>query len=139
MEYIIKRDGSICPFNEDKIIDAIDKAFLDVDDKLYENDTAIDIAKDIHTRIKTYPEGSVGVEDIQDWVEEYLMRSERPDVARAYIRFRYRKEVAREKRNDFINAIREKLDGKNIKNQNANVDEHSFGGRQGEASSVVNK
>lgn len=52
MEYIIKRDGSICPFNEDKIIDAIDKAFLDVDDKLYENDTAIDIAKDIHTRIK---------------------------------------------------------------------------------------
>lgn len=139
MEYIIKRDGSICPFNEDKIIDAIDKAFLDVDDKLYENDTAIDIAKDIHTRIKTYPEGSIGVEDIQDWVEEYLMRSERPDVARAYIRFRYRKEVAREKRNDFINAIREKLDGKNIKNQNANVDERSFGGRQGEASSVVNK
>ncbi len=67
------------------------------------------------------------------------MRSERPDVARAYIRFRYRKEVAREKRNDFINAIREKLDGKNIKNQNANVDERSFGGRQGEASSVVNK
>lgn len=139
MEYIIKRDGSICPFNEDKIIDAIDKAFLDVDDKLYENDTAIDIAKDIHIRIKTYPEGSIGVEDIQDWVEEYLMRSERPDVARAYIRFRYRKEVAREKRNDFINAIREKLDGKNIKNQNANVDERSFGGRQGEASSVVNK
>ena len=139
MEYIIKRDGSICPFNEDKIIDAIDKAFLDVDDKLYENDTAIDIAKDIHIRIKTYPDGSIGVEDIQVWVEEYLMRSERPDVARAYIRFRYRKEVAREKRNDFINAIREKLDGKNIKNQNANVDERSFGGRQGEASSVVNK
>lgn len=139
LEYIIKRDGSICPFNEDKIIEAIDKAFLDVDEKLYENDTATDIAKDIHARIKTYPEGSIGVEDIQDWVEEYLMRSERPDVARAYIRFRYRKEVAREKRNDFINAIREKLDGKNIKNQNANVDERSFGGRQGEASSVVNK
>lgn len=139
MEYIIKRDGSICPFNEDKIIEAIDKAFLDVDEKLYENDTATDIAKDIHARIKTYPEGSIGVEDIQDWVEEYLMRSERPDVARAYIRFRYRKEVAREKRDDFINAIREKLDGKNIKNQNANVDERSFGGRQGEASSVVNK
>ena len=139
MEYIIKRDGSICPFNEDKIIEAIDKAFLDVDEKLYENDTATDIAKDIHARIKIYPEGSIGVEDIQDWVEEYLMRSERPDVARAYIRFRYRKEVAREKRNDFINTIREKLDGKNIKNQNANVDERSFGGRQGEASSVVNK
>ena len=35
------------------------------------------------------------VEDIQDMVEDYLMRSERKDVARAYIRYRYRKEVAR--------------------------------------------
>lgn len=67
------------------------------------------------------------------------MRSERRDVARAYIRYRYKKEVARNKRDDFIKAIREKLDGNNVKNQNANVDEHSFGGRTGEASSVVTK
>jgi len=37
----------------------------------------------------------VTVETIQDWVEDYLMRSERRDVARAYIRYRYKKEVAR--------------------------------------------
>lgn len=67
------------------------------------------------------------------------MRSERRDVARAYIRYRYKKEVARNKKDDFIKAIREKLDGKDIKNQNANVDEASFGGRIGEASSVVTK
>ena len=67
------------------------------------------------------------------------MRSERRDVARAYIRYRYKKEVARNKKDDFIKAIREKLDGNNVKNQNANVDEHSFGGRIGEASSVVTK
>ena len=67
------------------------------------------------------------------------MRSERQDVARAYIRYRYKKEVAREKKDDFIQAIRKKLDGKDIKNQNANVDEASFGGRIGEASSVVTK
>lgn len=67
------------------------------------------------------------------------MRSERRDVARAYIRYRYKKEVAREKKDDFIQAIRKKLDGKDIKNQNANVDEASFGGRIGEASSVVTK
>lgn len=67
------------------------------------------------------------------------MRSERRDVARAYIRYRYKKEVARNKKDDFIKAIREKLDGNNVKNQNANVDEHSFGGRTGEASSVVTK
>ena len=67
------------------------------------------------------------------------MRSERRDVARAYIRYRSKKEVARNKKDDFIKAIREKLDGNNVKNQNANVDEHSFGGRTGEASSVVTK
>ena len=67
------------------------------------------------------------------------MRSERRDVARAYIRYRYKKEVARNKKDDFIKAIREKLDGNNVKNQNANVDEHSFGGRIGEASGVVTK
>ena len=79
------------------------------------------------------------VEDIQNKVEEYLMRSERPDVARAYIRYRYKKEVARNYEKDFINAIRDKLEAKDVANQNANVDEHSFGGRIGEASSVVNK
>ena len=72
-------------------------------------------------------------------VEDYLMRSERRDVARAYIRYRYKKEVAREEKDDFISAIREKLDARNVVNQNANVDEYSFGGRTGEASSVVTK
>lgn len=67
------------------------------------------------------------------------MKSERPDVARAYIRYRYKKEVARDSKDDFIAAIREKLDASNVVNQNANVDEHSFGGRIGEASSVVTK
>lgn len=85
------------------------------------------------------PDGSIEVEDIQNLIEDYLMQSERRDVARAYIRYRYKKEVARQKKDDFIQAIRKKLDGKDIKNQNANVDEASFGGRIGEASSVVTK
>jgi ribonucleoside-triphosphate reductase len=79
------------------------------------------------------------VEEIQDLVEEYLMRSERPDVARAYIRYRYKKEVARNFRHDFIDVIVEKLEAADVQNQNANVDEHSFGGRTGEASSVMTK
>lgn len=137
--YIIKRDGSITQFNKKKIINAINKAFIEVDGKLYEDDTAKDIAEDIEKQINRFPDGSVGVEDLQDWIEDYLMRSERRDVARAYIRYRYKKEVARNKKDDFIKAIREKLDGNNVKNQNANVDEHSFGGRTGEASSVVTK
>lgn len=139
MIYIIKRNGTVVLFDKNKIIDAINKAFIEVDGQLYENDTAQDIANDIERQANHFPDGSVGVEDIQDWIEDYLMRSERRDVARAYIRYRYKKEVAREKKDDFIQAIRKKLDGKDIKNQNANVDEASFGGRIGEASSVVTK
>ena len=67
------------------------------------------------------------------------MRSERKDVARSYIRYRYKKEVARGYTNDFIDAIKEKLNADDVQNQNANVDEHSFGGRIGEASGVVTK
>ena len=67
------------------------------------------------------------------------MRSERRDVARAYIRYRYKKEVARNYKDDFIKAIEEKLTAKNVQNQNANVDEHSFGGRMGEAASYMTK
>lgn len=67
------------------------------------------------------------------------MVSERKDVARAYIRFRYKREVAREQKDDFTKAIGEKLQAKNVQNQNANVDEKSFGGRTGEAASYMTK
>jgi ribonucleoside-triphosphate reductase len=81
----------------------------------------------------------LNVERIQDLVEDYLMRSERRDVARAYIRYRYRKEVARATSSTFFDAIGEKLTASNVQNQNANVDEYSFGGRIGEASGVMTR
>ena len=135
---IIKRDGSTVSFDAQKIIDAIDKAFIEVDGKLYENDTATDIAQDIGKKVDASTTAT-NVEKIQDWVEEYLMRSERPDVARAYIRYRYKKEVARNFEHDFIDAVRDKLEARHVQNQNANVDEHSFGGRTGEATGVMTK
>lgn len=135
---VIKRDGAVVPFDIEKIIVAINKAFVEVDGALYEEDTANDIAYEIGCKVANMKD-CITVEEIQDLVEDYLMRSERRDVARAYIRYRYKKEVARNKKDDFIQAIREKLDASDIKNQNANVDEASFGGRTGEASSVVTK
>ena len=137
--YIIKRNGDVETFDKQKIIDAINGAFLEVDGKIYEEDTAKDIAEEIYAIAANTIDGSLEVEEIQDLVEEYLMRSERKDVARAYIRYRYKKEVARGYTNDFINAIREKLNADDVQNQNANIDEHSFGGRIGEASGVVTK
>lgn len=138
--YIIKRDGTQVPFDKTKIVAAILKAFLEVDGQVYEFDTAIDIANDIEKKAqKLSKEKNISVENIQDWVEEYLMRSERPDAARAYIRFRYKQETARKYKNEFIEAIKEKLQADDVQNQNANVDERSFGGRTGEAASLVTR
>ena len=131
---IIKRNGNIVDFDRDKIVKAINKAFIEVDGKLYETDTANGIADEIALLNK---ETILGVEEIQDLVEDYLMRSERRDVARAYIRFRYRKEMSRKAKKEWYTSISDKLMAKNVKNQNANVDEHSFGGRVGEASDLV--
>ena len=139
MILVKKRDGTLVPFDNQKIINAINAAFLEVDGQLYENDTAEDIAYDIEDYFKYQDGNGCSVEDIQDLVENYLMRSERPDVARAYIRYRYKKEVARDVKSDFFDAIGEKLEARNVQNQNANVDEHSFGGRIGEASSYMTK
>ena len=133
---IYKRDGSIENFNKEKIIRAINKAFLEVDGILYETDTAEDIADAIE-RFVGLNNTPVPIEKIQDRIEDYLMRSERPDVARAYIRYRYKREMVRSYTNDMIESISEKLEAKNVQNQNANVDEQSFGGRMGEAGGVV--
>ena len=72
-------------------------------------------------------------------VEDFLMRSERKDVAKTYIRYRYKREVARSGRDDFIKAFSEKINGTAIENQNANVDEMSFGGRVGAGSDLQMK
>ena len=136
--YVIKRDGKKVEYDRNKVVNAINSAFLDVDKVLYETDTAEDIADEITILVAKNSQG-ISVEIIQDKIEEYLMRSERPDVARAYIRFRYKREVAREYKADFMKAVAEKLEARNVKNQNANVDEYSFGGRVGEAAGLLTR
>jgi ribonucleoside-triphosphate reductase len=136
--YVIKRDGSRVFYDPQKVIDAINKAFIEVDGILYETDTAEDIALEIEKMIEK-SNSDISVETIQNCIEDFLMRSERRDVARAYIRFRYKREIAREQKDVFFKAISEKLQAKNVQNQNANVDEHSFGGRMGEATDVMTK
>lgn len=119
--YIIKRNGSLDIFNEQKIINAINKAMVEVDGQLYEDDTSKEIAQEIAEKIKKYPDGSIEVEDIQDWVEDALMASERKDVAKAYIRYRYKREMVRQS-NTTDQSIRELLDGTNDywNNENSN-------------------
>ncbi len=98
---VIKRNGSKVDFDKNKIIKAINKAFIEVDGKLYENETAMDIADDIEKIARSVD--SLSIEEIQNLVETYLMDSERTDVARAYIRYRYKREQNRATNSDLEN------------------------------------
>ena len=66
--YVIKRDGTQVPFNHEKIINAIDRAFIEVDGQLYENDTSFEIALEIAKTVERAPY-RMTVEEIQDLVE----------------------------------------------------------------------
>lgn len=130
---VTKRDGSLVAFDRGKIFDAILKAFRETDP---ENGTAIKTAKEIAFEIENM-ERDFTVEEIQDEVEKRLMNRRKYDVARSYMNYRYLHNMARDQYNTLMNAVSEKLSASNVVNQNANVDEHSFGGRVGEASSLV--
>ncbi len=131
-----KRDGRKVKFDKDKIKIAVLKAFIDVDgeETAYAKEKARDIANYIESMNK-----SMTVEEIQDQVEERLMASNRKDVARKYIIYRNNRTAIREKNTQLMKDISEKLNANNVQNQNANVDEKSFGGRVGEASDTVLK
>lgn len=67
------------------------------------------------------------------------MRSDRLDVAKAYINYRYLHSLVREKYKKLMTAVQEKVLAKDVQNSNANVDEFSFGGRKFEAAGIVMK
>lgn len=81
----------------------------------------------------------MSIEEIQDLVENGLMSTKRKDVAKAYIKYREMRTKERNWNNEMMRAAEKKLTGAKIDNQNANVDEHSFGGRRGEFNSVISK
>ena len=79
-----------------------------------------------------------GVEINQDVVENVLMEQNK-DVAKLYIKYRYKHQMARDKYKEMMDLVKEKLTASNVQNQNANVDEESFGGRMGEMADLVAK
>ena len=134
---VIKRDGREVNFDTDKIKQAILKAFFAVDGKI--TDYATSKAENIAAYIEGYfiDDSFATIEEIQDLVEKGLMATKRKDVARAYISYRNERNRERLKNTDIIKTVKEKLAATNVQNQNANVDEHSFGGRMGESNSAV--
>ena len=133
---VIKRDGRKVIFDKNKIKIAVLKSFLDIDgeETTYAKEKAREIANYIESLNK-----DLDVEEIQDIVVNKLMASSRKDVATHYVEYRYLHKMARDRYEHLIKAIAEKLTASNVQNQNANVDEHSFGGRMGEANDIVMK
>lgn len=131
----VKRDGRREGFNKAKISNAIKKAFIEVDGHV--DDKAEAIADKIANEIAGTKKSEMSVEDIQDLVEQKLMGSSRKDVAKCYILYRDERTKARDRNSMLIKTVAEKIAASNVQNQNANVDEHSFGGRVGEASDAV--
>ena len=140
---VIKRNGTEVPFDSSKIINAIRKAWQQVYGKSEEFEPIYfyDIASNIEEIAKQTFEDSgkyLTVEQIQELVEDNLTAWDRL-VEKAYIRYRYKRGVMRSCSDEFIRSISEKLNASNVQNQNANIDEHSFGGRVGEASDEMMK
>lgn len=137
---VVKRDGRVEEFNKDKIVSAVVKAFRSVDgDDEDAYKAALKKGREIADKIMKDDGSALSVEEIQDLIENYLMASNRKDVAKAFILYRDERTRERERKADFMKIIREKVSASNVQNQNANVDEHSFGGRKGEADSELMK
>ena len=138
MQYIKKRDGRLVEFNSNKIVDAILKAFKQQDGEV--SPYALEKANKIAEYVKKHGENKIlTVEEVQDLVERGLMSTKRKDVARAYITYREERSRIRNWNTNMMDKVAIKLAATDVQNQNANVDEYSFGGRRGEADSVIFK
>ena len=136
---VIKIDGKIEDYDFGKIQIAVNKAFKSC--KKEPNEKLIGQLKEVFDRYIEECEGKceVPVDEIKDIIENFLIKKNQYDVVKACIRERDRKDKVRTQKSKLIKGVREKLEAKNIQNQNANLDESSFGGRMGEANRVVTK
>lgn len=107
---IKKRDGSLVDFNKEKIINAISKAGY------VGEDTKKQIAQNIEMLCQYIYNGTMDVEAVQDYVENDLMLRHYTEVAREYIRYRYKRALIRNTKG----ALSEVLDIVNLSNQDVN-------------------
>ena len=119
IQTVLKRDGRIVGYNEEKIKAAIRKAMLQTEKG--EDDALI---QKIADRIGMCGEEQMSVEDIQDRVEMELMKSSRKEVAKRYIAYRDQRSIARKAktRDVFLEIIEAKSNDITRENANMNAD-----------------
>ena len=119
IQTVKKRDGRTVGFNEQKICAAIRKAMLTT-----EEGEDNELIQQIADRISMKGKSQMTVEEIQDMVENELMKSSRKDVAKAYIKYRNQRSVARKAktRDIFLEIINIKNNDVTRENANMNAD-----------------
>ena len=119
IQTVVKRDGRIVGFNEQKIMAAIRKAMLHTD-KGEDEQLIVKITDHISFRGKP----QMTVEAIQDAVEVELMKSSRKDVAQRYIQYRNQRSIARKAktRDVFLDIVNVKSNDITRENANMNAD-----------------
>lgn len=132
-----KRDGQIEDFEITKVEKAILKAARKVKEQL--TDDILDKLKSYVLKKVSKLEEPIEILDIQKATEEALMKYNLFEVATEFHDYRQERDRVRFEKFTIIQEMEEKLSASNVQNQNANVDEHSFGGRKGEASSSMLK
>lgn len=133
---VIKRDERIQPYDWHKVEAAVGAAFKSVGQEM--DDTfKTQLQKSVEAAFKNVD--SIAVEDMQNIIQKELIKRNKYDAAEAFILYRNKRTEIRERNSELVKSITKKLNGTNIENQNANVDEASFGGRIGEAARIVCK
>ena len=119
IQTVVKRDGRVVGFNEEKIIAAIRRAMLHT-----AQGEDMELASTIADRIAYRGAEQMTVEEIQDNVEIELMKSRRKDVAQLYIAYRNQRSIARKAktRDIFLEIIETKSNDITRENANMNAD-----------------
>ena len=119
IQTVLKRDGRVVGFNEEKIVAAVRRAMLHTD-----KGEDMQLAHEIADRIACRGQEQMSVEDIQNCVEIELMKSRRKDVAQLYIAYRNQRSVARKAktRDIFLEIIETKSNEVTRENANMNAD-----------------
>ncbi|MDE5758228.1 MAG: hypothetical protein K2H85_06405, partial [Allobaculum sp.] len=121
------------PFDKEKIRKAVFKA---MDEVGYEHKGLEDCSV---YPIQEMSQERLSVEEIQDEVETLLIQCKMVEVAKTYIRYRYKRYEERAKDAEIMKRMQEKLDEKTIENSNANMDESSAGGKVGSVAETILK
>lgn len=136
---VIKRDGSIEEFNVDKIISAVEKAFKSCNKKMPQY-----LYDKIGALFGTLKGDTIGIEEIQNKVEDVLMDDKHFDVAKAYIIYRNKHEESRfvRERIDYMSNYADSDDNAASSSEtdpNANVTQKNVANLDGEVYKTKNR